>query len=90
MAHHRGTEPHTEDTAGLKDKFVTIIARVYENARDHGGLIESDWLNGLLVEHLPGLINHLTQKFPTGPHFYTGHLDYDRISANLSYLEVRI
>lgn len=79
-----------DDTLGLKDRFVTILARIYEHARDSGGFIEREWIMELLQTHLTGLVDFMVQKFPAGAHFYTGHVNYERIASNLSHLEVNI
>lgn len=76
-----------EDTFGLYDIMVTLLALIYQRARAHKGLVHSDWLTTLLFEKLPGLLTYLAQKFPQGAHFYTGTLDYERITSNLSFLE---
>ena len=83
------TNTTNDDTLGLKDTFVTVMSAIYARARDHLAVVESDWLIELLQQHLPGLIEYLTNKFPTGPTFFTGHLDYARLASNLEYLEVR-
>ena len=77
-----------EDTFGLKDKFVLILSEIYHHARDQGGFIESEWISDLLQLHLTGLVDHMVQKFPAGPHFFTGNVDYSRIASNLRHLEV--
>ena len=51
-------------------------------------MLESNWLLELLQRHLPGLISYLDERFPAGPTFHTGHLNYARIASNLEYLEV--
>ena len=88
MASDRVVSGATEDTMGLKDEFVNFLATLFEHARDTGGLIESVWITELVQQRLPGLHEYMHQKFPTGPHFYTGNLNYSRIASNLSYLEV--
>lgn len=82
-----GTE---EDTFGLKDKFVTILSEIFEHARDQGGFIESGWIAELLQVHLTGLVDHMVRKFPAGPHFFTGNINYTRIASNLRHIEVSI
>ena len=72
----------SDDTMGLKDRYVTVLSKIYERARDHGGFIESGWIMELLQTHLTELVDFMVQKFPTGPHFYTGHVNYDRLASN--------
>ena len=83
------TNTTNDDTMGLKDKFIAVMSAIYNRARDHVSIVESDWLIDLLQRHLPGLLLFLEEKFPTGQTFFTGHLDYARLASNLEYLEVR-
>ena len=81
------TTSDNEDTLGLKDAFITVMSATYERARDNAAVVESDWLLELLQRHLPGLVSFLLEKFPDGPTFHTGHMNYARIASNLEYLE---
>ena len=78
----------TEDTFGLKDKFVKVLSTLYSHARVNGGLVTSDCVNNALQAHLPKLVAHLRVKFPEGNTFHTGHLNFTRLASNLSYMEV--
>ena len=82
------TANNNEDTLGLKDAFITVMSAMYERARDSAAMIESEWLLELFQQHLPRMIAFLLEKFPEGPTFHTGHLNYTRIGSNLGYLEV--
>ena len=82
------TNTVNDDTMGLKDVFITVMSSIYERARDHVAIVDSEWLVSLLQQHLPALVAHLQEKFPNGQTFFTGHLNYARISSNLEYLEV--
>ena len=82
------TNDANDDTLGLKDHFIAVMSAIYDRARDHVSIVESDWLIELLQRHLPGLMTFLDEKFPTGQTFFTGHLNYARLASNLEYLEV--
>ena len=78
----------SEDTFGLKDRFVSILSTLYDRARANGGLVTSDCINTVLQSKLPRLVTHMRQKFPEGNTFHSGHLNFARLASNLSYMEV--
>ena len=78
----------TEDTFGLKDKFIDILSLILDRARTNDGHVTSDCIQGLIQQHFPSLAKLLRKMFPNGETFKSGKLSYPRIVSNLTYLEV--
>lgn len=79
----------TEDTFGLKDKFIEILSTIFDRARTNDGHVTSDCIQGLIQQYLPNLASLLRKMFPNGQTYKSGKLNYPRIVSNLTYLEVR-